>query len=195
MPAARRAGTQQATALTRRNNTVIVVNVARSVGLMPMSMLLMILVSPTDPVRPIAMPITPRVSPCAIRSLTTRAGSAPKAIRRAISAVRCRTALDTTPYNPTVASKAAMTANIPMSEQIKTSTRLFSLNRGVHGLDIGNRQPSRRELRNLGTYQRGHISVGLPSVPNTQCRDIPIAQKPSVTKICSRPGSAKECSR
>lgn len=97
IPAARAAGTQDATTTTRKKRKVITAKVDGSVGLTPTNMVVMTRVRPRDARNPIAIPAALRRSPWPTMSLKMLAGAAPSAIRTPISAVRCRTTVASTP--------------------------------------------------------------------------------------------------
>lgn len=79
-PAARRAGSHEATATSAMNNSTAVVNVAGSVGWTPTSIPAIARVSTNAARRPVATPTALRRSPCPRTSLKMRAGGAPRAI-------------------------------------------------------------------------------------------------------------------
>jgi hypothetical protein len=102
-----------------KKSAAMAVNVIGSVALTLTSMLVIARVSPKAATIPAATPIALRRSPCPTTSLNMPPGVAPSAILTPISCVRCRTTFDNTPYSPTHASSAAITAKTPMSRSEK----------------------------------------------------------------------------
>ena len=117
--AARRAGIHDATAAIARKIATIAANVIGSVAFTPTSMLIITRVSPNDasaPARFLPHSAESPGRPSAGKRLLARR---PRPCARRFPAVRCRTTVASTPYNPTPASNAAITANTPMSSREK----------------------------------------------------------------------------
>jgi hypothetical protein len=83
-------------------------NVAGSCGCTPTSIDDITRVNPIAAAAPTTIPAALSRKPCPTTRPNTRPGAAPSAMRSPISAVRCRTESDSTPYNPTDASTAAI---------------------------------------------------------------------------------------
>src|ERR1019366_7246233 len=96
-PAARAAGTQDATTATSKKSTVMATNVDGSVALTPTNMLSIVRVRARAASTPMASPTAVRRSPWPTTSLKMLAGAAPRAMRTPISDVRRRTTVARTP--------------------------------------------------------------------------------------------------
>ena len=132
-PAARRAGSQQATAAIAQKSRATATNVAGSVGATPTSMLRITRVSANADARPSAIPDMLSRIPWPMTSRKMSCFDEPSAIRTPISAVRCRTTVESTPYRPTPESRTAIPAKIPM----RISANLVGASATLTYADIG----------------------------------------------------------
>src|SRR5258708_23083247 len=108
--AARYAGIQQASTVITTNSNKIAAYVVRSVGPTPTSIDRITRVSANAAPSPITRPSPLNFIPSPITSPKMLRLVAPYVIRTPISAVRCRTAVDSTPQSPTQARIAATAA-------------------------------------------------------------------------------------